>query len=335
MNTPSWFLKKNIISWLLWPFSILYICGHLAVYIFRLFHQKTSKRPVICIGGILAGGVGKTPVVYEIARRFGAVIVMRGYKGIKDRGKTESKLVKTSDSANNVGDEAKMLANHGLRVYVGPDRWESIKLAENQGSHTPGPHPIVFDDGFQNPSVKKDVSILVFDGKIGVGNGFCLPAGPLREPLYMGLNRADAVIIIKNDDDSQFAIHNSQIPVFLAKNELVNPGLHGKVVAFAGIGYPRKFFDSVAKMPNVSIVKSIPFPDHYDYKKQDIADLFKCAEKHGAQLCCTEKDWVKLPEIFRNKIKYVPLRTTIQPEFWEWLDSRIAQIGEKSAVNNK
>jgi tetraacyldisaccharide 4'-kinase len=332
MQTPSWFLKRNLISWLLWPVSILYVWGHVVIYISRLFRQKTSKRPVICIGGILAGGVGKTPIVREIAGRLDAAIVMRGY-GAKTKGqRSKTKLVKQNDSAGTVGDEAKMLYDEGLQVFVGPDRWQSVQLANeyeqftpNNASKTIAHGAIVLDDGFQNPSVKKDISILVFDETIGVGNGFCLPAGPLREPLCFGISRADAVIIIKSNDYStlKFQLSTFKKPVFLAKNESLNPGLYGKVITFAGIGYPQKFFDAVANMPRVRIMESVSFPDHYDYKKQDIINLFKLAKKYDAELCCTEKDWVKLPENVRKKIKYVPLVTTIQPEFWEWLEEKL------------
>ncbi|MCL1902028.1 MAG: tetraacyldisaccharide 4'-kinase [Alphaproteobacteria bacterium] len=328
MKTPSWFLKRNIISYMLWPLSLVYIAGHMVIYFSRLFWQKASKRPVICIGGILAGGVGKTPIVKEVAGRLDATIVMRGYKGKSKKEEGRSVKVNKNSAVSEVGDEAKMLSDHGLEVYIG-DRAKNIEYLNYTGS--PAEHrPIVMDDGFQNPTVKKDISILVFDEKIGIGNGFCLPAGPLREPLWFGLGRANAVIIIKNDNHNQFSTFNFQFsikkPAFLAKNESLNPGLFGKVIAFAGIGYPQKFFDAVSAMPRVRVIESVSFPDHHEYTKQDILNLFKLAKKHDAELTCTEKDWVKLPENIRKKIKYVPLVTTIEPGFWEWLNEKLENL---------
>ena len=299
--------------------SVLYNIGSKAVYIYRLFWQKRSKKPVICIGGILAGGVGKTPIVREVAKYLDAPVVMRGYK----REGSGAKPVKYGDSAAEVGDEAKMLAEGGLAVYIG-DRWKSVRAINRAAAGA-----IVMDDGFQNPTIKKDVSILVFDGKIGVGNGFVLPAGPLREPLWFGIARADGVIIIGDSDNADIVKSYAAMlkkPVFLAKKEESNPGLSGKIIPFAGIGYPDKFFDSVARLPKVRVIETVPFPDHYAYKKQDFINLFKLAKKYDAELVCTEKDWVKFPENIRNKIRYMPLAIEIQPEFWKWLDKKLEEI---------
>jgi len=321
MKTPNWFLNKNIIAWVLWPLSIVYNLASKTVYTIRLFRQKTSKRPVICVGGLLAGGVGKTPIVREVAKRLEAPVVTRGW-GRASAGNWG--LVKPNDSPTDVGDEAKMLATAGLEVYVG-NRWENINTINNY----PVPYtlrPIVIDDGFQNPSIKKDISILVFDGKIGVGNGFVLPAGPLREPLWFGIARADAVIIIDETAATNVVKSYSRMlkkPVFLAKKEITNPDLFGKVVAFAGIGYPEKFFDSVAGLPKVRVIDTVSFPDHYVYQKQDFVNLFRLARKYEAELVCTEKDWVKFPENIKKKIKYMPMTVNIQPEFWKWLEKGI------------
>ena len=313
MKTPNWFLKRGIIAWVLWPLSLVYNIVSKMVFIVRLFGQKRTKRPVICIGGLLAGGVGKTPVVREIAKRLDAPVVMRGY-GAQMKN---SHLVKAGDSANEVGDEAKMLSAGGLEVYIG-DRLESIKAIDKSA--------IVLDDGFQNPTIKKDISVLVFDGKVGVGNGFVLPAGPLREPLWFGLARADAVIII--DDSVAAAVVKGYAkllkkPVFFAEKEVRNPGLFGKVIPFAGIGYPEKFFDSIGVLPKVRVIETVSFPDHYEYRKQDFVNLFKLARRYDAELVCTEKDWVKFPENIKKKIKYMPLGINMNSEFWRWLDREI------------
>ncbi|MCL2338778.1 MAG: tetraacyldisaccharide 4'-kinase [Proteobacteria bacterium] len=340
MKTPSWFLKRNFIACLLWPVSMVYATGFFIVYFYRLFRTNLSKRPafsngkntgkipVICIGGLLAGGVGKTPIVGEIAKFLpNAAVVMRGYKGKRDGGKG-NKLVKKGDSAGDVGDEAKMLSDSGIPVFVGSDREKSIKMAKKAGFLG-----VVMDDGFQNPTIEKDISILVFDGKIGIGNGFMLPAGPLREPLNAGLRRADAIIIIGTMDDgrrtqkirlpSSIIHHPSSLPVFLAKTESADPGIVGNIVAFAGIGYPQKFFDGVQKLFGNRLIKTIPFPDHYAYVAADIAQLIAESDRAGATPVTTAKDWVKIPEKYKNKIQVIPLKTTIESAFFKFLKEKL------------
>lgn len=294
--------------------------GYFFAYFFRLFSQKSSKIPVICIGGILAGGVGKTPIVKEIAKKLpNSAVVMRGY-GAKS---VENVKVKKSDTATQVGDEARMLNNAGLPVFIGKNRLFSIQKAEKDGAAQ-----VIMDDGFQNPSVKKDVSVLVFDENIGVGNGFMLPAGPLREPLHYGIRRADALIIIGNKGAESKIIKIAKKykkPVFYAKSQAIDIGLVGNVVAFAGIGYPQKFFNSVAGFDqrNVTRLTTVPFPDHHNFSGDELRRLENVVGKRKAMLITTEKDWVRLSKDWQKKVRYVPLETTIEPEFWKWLKEKL------------
>lgn len=296
MKTPKWFLEKTTYSYLLLPLAVFYYLISKLVYFIRLFYQKSSKRPVICIGNILAGGVGKTPIVMEIAKRLKSPVIMRGYKRNK--------------KSYDMGDEAKMLKKAGLDVYVGR-RKNNLNILNKQKSKT----PIIMDDGFQNSTIKKDISILVFDENLGVGNGFFLPAGPLREPMF-AVKRADAVIIIRGNN-SKFKIPY-KTPVFYAKNKTITPDTNGRIIAFSGIGYPQKFFDALS--PNALEVKS--FPDHYHYKKSDLNNLFLMAKQERAELVTTEKDWVRLPENIQKKIKFAKLETVIEPAFWVWLKEK-------------
>jgi len=299
MKTPSWFLKKNLIAFILLPVSLVYFIISKSVYFSRSFRAKSSKRPVICVGNILAGGVGKTPIVQEIAKNLDAPVIMRGYKG---------------------GDEAKMLQKAGILVFVG-DRIKSI----NYLNSIKKAGPIIMDDGFQNPTIKKDISILVFDGKIGDGNSFLLPAGPLREPLS-AINRADAVIIIRQKAEGGRQKLTEKIkeynkPIFYAENKTRLPSAicHLPFIAFAGIGYPQKFFDNLPKKP----VRSISFPDHYQYTEADLNKLFALAKKENAELITTMKDWVRLPPYAQKKIKVAKLETTIEPAFYNWLHQEL------------
>lgn len=300
MKTPWWFLTKNPVSLLLVPFSWIYYLIGRVVFMFRKISPVVSRRPVVCIGNILAGGVGKTPVVRAIANYFDAPVVMRGYK----------KSAKTG----NIGDEATMLARNGLAVHVG-DRKSNIILLNKQADEK---GPIIMDDGLQNPSIKKDVSIVVFDEGIGFGNGLLLPAGPLRVPKSK-LKDVDAIVVIKNKNKKKKFMLPNSVPVFYAKNQTVSPyDEDERLVAFAGIGYPKKFFNSLK-----NVVAKQSFPDHYQYNSQDIERLVALAKKKNAKLITTEKDWVRLPIQIRDKIKYARLDTLIDAKFFDWLKERI------------
>lgn len=299
MKTPWWFLKQNPVAWLLIPISWVYYLVGRIVAVWRALFAIKSRRPIICVGNIFAGGVGKTPIVRAIANYFGAPVVMRGYK----------KSAKTG----NVGDEATMLSRTGLAVHVG-DRKSNVVLLNKQDDNS----PIVMDDGLQNPSIKKDVSIIVFDQGLGYGNGLMLPAGPLRVP-KKSVEKADAVIVIENKHPKKNFKLPVGVPVFWAKNQTVSPYADDvKLVAFAGIGYPKKFF---AALKNV--VARRAFPDHYEYTQQDIEKLFAIAKKKNAKLITTEKDWVRLPIEIRDEIKYARLDTVIENTFYDWLKEKL------------
>lgn len=300
MKTPWWFLHKTPIAFLLYPIAWVYYLIGRAVYLFRKIGAYKSRRPIICVGNILAGGVGKTPIVRQIAMYLSAPVVMRGYK-------------KTAQT-HGAGDEALMLARSGIQVHTG-DRKSNIVLLNKQTSDA---SPIVMDDGFQNPSIKKNVSILVFDERLGYGNGFMLPAGPLREP-KRSARRADAIIVIRSSKKRKKFKLPDNIPVFYATNKTVSPyGKNEKLFAFAGIGYPKKFFDA---LDNVVGRKS--FPDHYQYTDADIDALRAMAARRGAKLITTEKDWVRLPDAVRDEIGFAMLETTIDSGFYTWLKGAI------------
>lgn len=299
MKTPWWFLHKTPISFLLLPIAALYYIASRVVYLFRKLRAYKSRRPVICIGNIFAGGVGKTPIVRETALLLDAPVVMRGYK----------KTAKTGG----IGDEAAMLARSGLQVHTG-HRKSNIRLLNAQSEDG----PIVMDDGMQNPGIRKDISVLVFDESIGYGNGFLLPAGPLREPRRAAAS-ADAIIVIKSNRPRRNFVLPDSVPVFWAKNRTVSPYKDGtRLFAFAGIGYPKKFFNSIN-----GIVGRRAFADHYQYTDADIARLIQMADKKNAKLVTTEKDWVRLPESVRGQIKFATLETEIDPKFFQWLKERL------------
>jgi tetraacyldisaccharide 4'-kinase len=347
VKTPFWFRRFNIVALALLPLVAVYYFVSKLIFAVRSFCKKRSKTPVICIGGILAGGVGKTPVAREIAKYLNAPVVMRGYGGHKRCGQ-----VMPSDSARDVGDEAKMLSE-GLPVFVG-DRVENINRI-NEGRWISCPEAggtgqgdinsafapaIILDDNFQNPSIGKDISVLVFDESVGTGNGLLLPAGPLRETLHSGIRRADAVIIIQVDSGSNSTrvmrlAKRLKKPVFFARREMDATGFFGKYVAFAGIGYPEKFFEALRLVPSMRIVNKVPFADHHFYTKEDAIRLFRKAREFDARLVTTEKDFVKLPRHIRQKVRFVPLKVFLPPNFFLWLDRKLAEARHRSKIAEK
>lgn len=308
MKTPKWFLKRRLLAYLLCPLSVFYMFGAAVVFKFRQRRVYVSRRPIICFGNILSGGVGKTPIVRKIAKFFDAPVVMRGYKKSKETGY--------------IGDEAKMLSDDNILVHVG-NRKSNLILLNKQKSKS----PIIMDDGFQNSSIKKDISVLVFDEAIGFGNGFLLPAGPLREK-KSAIRRADAIIVIKRKNVARNFALPTDIPVFNAKNTEICPyDKKTHVIAFAGIGYPEKFFDNVP----VNIIEKISFPDHYQYTDEDIKKLIAKADTKNAKLLTTEKDWARIPDWAKKYIKFSVLDTEIDKSFYDWIKGKVDEYTNKKS----
>ena len=161
---------------------------------------------------------------------------------------------------------------------------------------------------------------------LGFGNGFLLPAGPLRQPKKV-LKNADAIIVVKNNRAKKKLQLPEGVPVFYATNQTTSPyDEDEKLVAFAGIGYPKKFFNSLE-----NVVARRAFPDHYQYTANDIEKLFMLADKKNAKLITTEKDWVRLPVEIRDKIRYARLDTVIENRFYDWLKEKIDYANFKKA----
>ena len=260
-----------------------------------------SSAKVICVGNLTAGGAGKTPVVRAIteqliARGLRVFVLSRGYGGRL----TGPVLVNpTEHSAADVGDEAIMLAATAA-VVVARRRAEGAKLAESHRADV-----ILMDDGHQNFSVAKDLSLVVIDSAEGFGNGRMLPAGPLREPIKQGLARADAVVLIGGHN---FVLPHVGGPVLRARLVPPNEGQFAglRVVAFAGIGQPRKFF-STLKAVGAQVIEAFPFADHHRYREHEIHAMHDRARAANATLVTTEKDYVRLSPALRSDINLLPV----------------------------
>lgn len=307
MKTPAYWNSINFMAKMLRPLGCIY---NLATRLnIRLSKSKSVDKPVICIGNLTAGGTGKTPVAVSIAAMLQSLnkkpfFVSRGYGGKLKNIVVDNKI----HTADAVGDEPLLLSRQAP-IVVNPDRYQgALKAIEN------GADVIVMDDGFQNPGLKKDLSILVFDGSIGIGNGFGIPAGPLRESLADGLKRAQAVIILGKDKHNLKQLF-SALPVFEGKivsrpTEISTP----KIIAFAGIGRPEKFYDSL-RQSGFEVKETYDFPDHHQYKIKELKNLIDRAETLGTELYTTAKDFVKIPPILQPRFKVLEIEI-------EWTDKK-------------
>jgi tetraacyldisaccharide 4'-kinase len=255
------------------------------------------------------GGTGKTPTVaklIEMLIRAGRTphVVTRGYGG-RERGPHQVDYDR--DTAARVGDEALLLAPFAP-TWVARDRAAGAKAAAEAGADV-----IVLDDGHQNPSLVKDLSIIVVDAEAGFGNERLLPAGPLREPIASGLARAQLVVSIGTAPPPA---QTAGLPVFRARlaPQLTGIGLVGSpVIAFAGIGRPQKFFDTVREI-GAKVIREVAFPDHHPYSARILNRLAKDAAQARATLVTTEKDAARLPAWFRGRAVILPVRLEVEDE---------------------
>jgi tetraacyldisaccharide 4'-kinase len=322
LSTPRWWYTRQghpapVISALLVPLSWLWA-------------WKTQDRiaratpedpgvPVICVGNLTIGGVGKTPVVRALVERLGrqgikAAALSLGYGG---RNEGPHRVDPEVDSADEVGDEPLMLARGGLAAWVARDRPAGAKAAARDGVQM-----LVMDDGHQNPGVKKTLSLIVVDGETRngewpFGDGKVFPAGPMREPLARGLARADAVILMLPADlpaaDPALLAELSAKPVLTARLASDAPPPPGPQLGFAGVGKPWKVERSL-RAAGCELVDFASFPDHTPYTDDTLRALQARAEAYGAGLVTTEKDWVRLSPDWQAQIAVWPVAARFEDE---------------------
>lgn len=265
-------------------------------------HGYRSSLPVICVGNFTAGGTGKTPLSIEIARRLAGqgaspIFLTRGYGG---RESGPHWVSATVDDARRVGDEPLLLAREAPTL-VSRDRARGARSIEASGIDA---SVIVMDDGMQNPSLEKDLRLAVVDGGRGLGNGLVIPAGPLRAPLAYQLERTDAIVVnepahlgqMAGDGIASWLRRRFEGPVMRVR--VVPAGDTGwlmglRVVAFAGIGVPARFFDLVRSLGG-EVVAERPLRDHHFPSEQEARTLIALARQTGAELVTTEKDRARL-----------------------------------------
>lgn len=318
--TPTswpWFWRSRTfaarsITAALTPFAALYQAGHKARW--AMTKPAHACIPVICIGNATLGGTGKTPfaiLVAQLLKQEGVtpVFLTRGF-----RGRLAGPIVVDPDrhGADDVGDEALLLASHG-KVVVSRARPAGAALAAREGAGA-----IIMDDGFQNPTLHKDLSVLLMSKEDGA-NEKLFPAGPYRETLNAAKARADIMVSTGGDKDGA-DFHAWMAPLEPAPE---------RIIAFAGIGRPEKFFATL-EGAGYELAQRIGFPDHHRYSEAELRFLAREAKRENARLVCTEKDAVKLPADFRENVSVLAAAMTVNDP--AGLKRRLMEAINKSSV---
>jgi tetraacyldisaccharide 4'-kinase len=310
MKAPAfWYRPAGLQAALLSPLAVIWA----GVTAWRLQREPEFHPgiPVLCVGNLVAGGAGKTPVVRHLAelllaRGVNAAALSRGHGG---RLAGPLAVDPTRHSAADVGDEPLLLSRH-VPAWIGRDR-AAAAMAMRQA----GIQAIVMDDGFQNPGLAKDISLIVADAGAGFGNGRVIPAGPLREPVAVGLARAQAVLLMGTETAAAGPVRQAAaragLPVLsagLTPDPAAAAALAGRrVLAFAGIGRPEKFFDTLRGIGTMP-VSTLPFPDHHPYMAGEVQALLDRAQALDAVPVTTEKDAMRLPDGLRERVLVLPVR---------------------------
>lgn len=351
LSTPKFWQNQNglnsIISALLTPFSWLYLLGFFIKK--KLIKTRSVNLPVICIGNLNAGGAGKTPCALAIGKILQEkgiefCYLTRGYGAENDQVKffEKNRLVfgQNRQKAQEVGDEA-ILLNEIAPICVAKNRFLGAKEIVSQARFK----AILLDDGLQNFSLKKDLSILVIDSQIGFGNSKILPAGPLRQTIKSGLQNVDLVVIIGQKNEELFnkiratkpelmhqILENSDVNrINYAKISSQNyqKFLGQKIFAFCGLAYPSKFF-SFLDNQGFEVIKTKSFPDHHFYQEFELFELQNYAKKLGGILLTTKKDWVKFSSKMQQEIDYLDVALELENKelITEMIKQKIANFNQ-------
>jgi tetraacyldisaccharide 4'-kinase len=289
---PFWWKKGGLQAWLLAPVSWIY--GAIAGRTMRRAKRLEMPVPVICVGNFTIGGAGKTPTVITLARAakargLKAGVLSRGYGGSIDRTTIVDPM---HHDAKAVGDEPLLIAREALTV-ISRKRVEGARLLVSEGCDL-----IIMDDGFQSAKLHFDYALMVIDTMRGIGNGYIVPAGPVRAPTGLQLKFATALLKVGSGNAADPFIRiaaRSGKSVFEASiRPVAPPDIRGRsVLAFAGIADPEKFFRTVESLGGAIAVKR-PFGDHQHLSEDEIGDILAAAERENLEIVTTAKDAVRL-----------------------------------------
>lgn len=316
--------RPGVLPRLLAPLGALYAAGTAR----RLRRPAYEPRvPVICVGNLTAGGAGKTPAVIALVERLSARglavhVVSRGYGG---RLAGPARVNEALHRAEDVGDEPLVLAAFAP-AWVARDRAAGVRAAEGAGAQV-----IVLDDGFQSPAVRPSLGLVVIDAARGFGNGRCIPAGPLREPVGTGLGRADLVLTVGDipaqaqfDADWGAMVRLPRLKGVLRPLQMGMTWQGERVLAFAGIADPPRFFATL-RAEGAELVRGEALGDHARLSETLLRRLAAEAAASDAHLVTTEKDAARLPPSWRVKVLTLVVR--LQIEDWSALDTRLGALG--------
>ena len=284
--------KVSLFAILLFPITV---CLKLLLYLKKILTKKNEFTiPVICVGNIYLGGTGKTPISIEL------------FSILKTLKKKPAFIRKKYSSFK---DEINLLKKIGP-VYENKKRSEAINEAIKNNYDT-----VILDDGFQDFSIKKKLSIVCFNEKQWIGNGFTIPSGPLRSSLS-ALKKAECVIINgkKNKDiENKIFSKNEKIKIFYSihKPQNISEFQNKKIVAFSGIGNPENFFNLLIDN-KLNIIEKIKFPDHHKYSEKELVNLLNKIKDNNSVLLTTEKDYFRISENYKNNIKYLKIKVEIE-----------------------
>ena len=309
MKSPKfWYKSKHLtLGMVLYPLSLVYSFFASLNYKSR-YRSSESEARVIAVGGITVGGSGKTPAVIALCDFFkdnhkNAAVLTRGF----GRDSSETLMVDLDKHTfRDVGDEALLIAEYA-NVFVGKNRAKSARNAVACGHDL-----IILDDGLTQRYIKPDVRLAVIDNKQRFGNGYMLPLGPNRINFNMIKDDVDAVIIMKGLQNEDITKVTSQIPASIPiltaylEQDFSQVKSNERIIAFAGLGYPKKFFQSLQTRMN--LVKTVEFPDHHPYTDKNIADLLEEANLKRTKLLTTKKDLTRIPKKYHESIKTIPMK---------------------------
>ncbi len=305
-----WYGKSHPLRWVLYPFSLIFwLISQVRRFYIVKWRQKNFTVPVIVVGNISSGGVGKTPLVIAIARKFMSEgvrvgIVSRGYKA---KSSYYPRLVKADDSAREVGDEPLLIARKtGCPLVIDPNRTAAVEFLLRECSV----QIILSDDGLQHYRMGRQFEIAVIDGQRGIGNGLCLPAGPLREDARR-LRQVDMLIATQGEWPGAESVALEMDGFYhLASGNVINPqSIPQPILAIAGIGNPERFYTTLHSMGLIFTTKT--YPDHHQYSASDFIGM-----KQGS-IIMTEKDAIKCRAFAPENSYYLSIHVSVSEVLWQ------------------
>ncbi len=289
-----WYYKRiSFMAIILSPLSFIWVLGTFLKK--KISKNQKSKIPVIAVGSAIIGGSGKTPSVLYICEEleksgYRPHIVSKGYGG------SSKDIIKVNPNMDYsfVGDEALMMSNY-YPTWVSKDKYRAFESAESDGANV-----LVLDDALQSFDILKNLSVYVYDGIQSFGNRLLVPAGPLRETIKSVVNRSQIFFLINSSFCDEFQQKKSKF-ILNYKIQINTELKEKKLIAFAGLGFNKKFFDQLND-ENLKIVQYKEFPDHHQYSLDDMYQLLDIANKNDAFLITTEKDHIRVPNEFKGSV---------------------------------